>query len=63
MTRDHYSKQRWQPYIATPHYQTTQEHKSEVKIELFVHKVLRMIFFIPRRFWAAAKRGLKKITK
>jgi hypothetical protein len=56
MTRDHNSKQRWQPYIANPHYIETEEHKLEVKIEVFVYRVLRILSSVPRRFWARVTR-------
>lgn len=59
MTRDHNAKQRWQPYIANPHYIETKEHKTEVKIEMFVLEVIARILSIPAVF----SKGVKKITK
>lgn len=61
MTRDHNAKQRWQPYIANPHYKETKEHQSEVKIEMFVLRVFNGILSIPAAFGRAFSR--KKITK
>lgn len=60
MTRDHNAKQRWQPYIANPHYVETKEYQSEVKIEMFVLRVFNGILSIPAAFRRAFSK--KKIT-
>lgn len=44
--------------MASPQFFISKEHQNEIKIELFVYRVLRKVLSVPRRFWA----GLKKIT-
>jgi len=54
--RNYQSKQRISNYVAHPNFTNTIESKSEVKIEVFVYRVLRRISSIPRRFFARAFR-------
>jgi len=60
MTRNHFSKHGG-PYFVSDKY-TKHQQDMEKNIEVFVYRVLRSISFIPRRFWRAAKAGIKKIT-
>lgn len=52
MTRNHFSKQRINEYVASPNFTQSKEYDVEIKVEMFIHRVLRRVFSIPRRFWA-----------
>jgi hypothetical protein len=54
--RNYHSKQRISDYVAHPNFINTVESKTEADIELFVYRVLRRVFSIPRRFFAGAFR-------
>jgi hypothetical protein len=54
--RNYHSKQRISDYVAHPNFTNTVESKVEADIELFVYRVLRRVFSIPRRFLARAFR-------
>jgi hypothetical protein len=43
-------------YYHSPVYLESEEHKLEVKVELFVYRVLRTVSSIPRRIFARAFR-------
>jgi len=62
MTRNHFSKHPSSPcFVSNTH--TQKEIDMEIKIEVFVYRVLRMILSIPRRFLAGAKRAVYKTLR
>jgi hypothetical protein len=54
--RNYHSKQRTSDYVAHPNFTNTVESKVEADIELFIHRVLRILSSVPRRFWARVTR-------
>lgn len=43
-------------HVAHPNFTNTVESKLESDIELFIHRVLRRLSSVPRRFWARVTR-------
>jgi hypothetical protein len=64
MTRDHFNKPRRDHYVSHPNFTQSKEYEVEIKIEMFIHRVLRRVFSIPRRFWSGwQKRRASKASR